>query len=335
MASEYSDYSRRKNLYDAVAKGYVTDSSQFEGGVSSSTDSESIFPGSSVQYKKPDKATGATGAAPQPPKPAPTQPNNPFLSNPVLQNALNQHFNTSGNTWYDRAANQANAATEQFGADSPTLVNYHWAAGTGGIMGGNNSVIEKTYSDGSRTVGPGGSQYNMFGDSAPPTTFEKQKELWGAAVNANTNAVGGVSPTAGILPPWNSPTGNAIDTRTMTETPFTYEPTPPTGWLKNAIAAARSGASTYDTGGLKSEGNSPQGGISVANGRDYAATPSGGTIGLNTSTNNSDSPFIGDRANLLNAINKSQTPTNPDTGWESGRTGQEWTKRKPIGEVIY
>ena len=308
MAENYE-----RKIYDVVAKGYKSAPSQFEGGINVEHSGESLFPQRPAAPSK-GKAgsTGATGPAPQPPP----IPRSPFSSNPILQNALNQHFNTPGNTWYDRAANQANAATEQFGSDSPTLVNYHWVAGTGGVMGGNNSVIEKMYSDGSRTIGPGGSQYNMFGDPLV-TTRDKQNEILGATVNANANAVGGVSPTAGFIPPWNSPTGNAIDTRTMTETPFTAGLTPPSNWLKSAIIAARSGASTYDTGGLKSEGNSPQGGIVPHNPQGfYIGTPSGGTIGMlgvKASLEGVDTLGAGlrtaenDRSNLYNAIEKAHT----------------------------
>lgn len=135
----------------------------------------------------------------------------------------------------------------------------------------------------------------------------------------------------GILPGWNSPTGQNIDLTAYSPKQVDISaagPLPPEGWLNRAITAARSGRPTYDTGGTKVDGNSPVGGITNANGRDYIGTPAGGTIGLSTGTNNVDNPFAGDRTNLLNAINKSTTPA-PSTYYAT--TNEDQRKRQYEG----
>ncbi len=146
--------------------------------------------------------------------------------------------------------------------------------------------------------------YNWVPTPAAPTTLDKQNELLS---NAQVPGGGG-----GILPGWNSPTGQNIDLTAFGPKEVDISaagPTPPSGWLNSAITAARSGANTYNTGGFKAEGNSPQGGIATANGRDYAGTPSGGTVGLNTGTNRTD---------LINAISRSQTPDKRDENQYQG-----------------
>ena len=257
-----------------------------------STDSESIIPGYSVQYKKPAKATGATGATGPPPKPQPQtpQPQTPRPQTPS-PNDPDQAFRTFMNTWKqggtsdfgddwkDRAANTAESLQNQFHGE-PQLTGYHWNAGSGGLQGGNNAGMIAHFSDGTTKW----IDTNKPGEiPAPlPTTLDAQKAL---LASGQTQGSGG-----GILPAWNSPTGQNVDLRSYGPKEVDTSaagPLPPSGWLDRAIAASRSGATTYNTGAELGSGNFGKG--DVEPGR--FATPSGGSIGTG----------------LMNAINQSRS----------------------------
>ncbi len=296
-------YNRRDRLMDAIAKGYITDpnSSDFEGGIGTSTDSESLFPTPpKAPSKKQTGATGAsgpTGPAPKTPTQAPQQNRDVFADSPAASALRNQHLNTAGDTRADQISGHAEAIQNHF-EGPPQMTHYHWFAGTGGLQGGNDAGMRADFSDGTsrwiNTSIPGQIP------QAPPTTLEAQQKM---LADASVPGGGG-----GILPGWNSPTGQNIDLTKFGPKEVDISaagPTPPSGWLNSAIAAARSGANTYDTGGVKSEGNSPRAEIEQGNpfNQTKIATPTGGSIGVNTGAGNNDNPFVGDRANLVGGDN--------------------------------
>ncbi len=335
MAENYE-----RKIYDAIQKGYITDPNEQLGGTGQGAYGESLFPPpSKPQGKKQTGATGATGA-----KGPSTDSSNPaaqgqalldqrraqnnalansvgnrgvtdttsnvFSDSPAAQNLRQQHLNTTGDTRADQIAGQAGVIQNHF-ESPPTMTHYHWYAGSGGVQGGNDAGMRVDYSDGTSNWVP----TNKPGEfpSAAPTTRMNQNEMLGRVVNSGQGG-------GGILPAWNSPTGQNIDLTAFGPKEVDISaagPASPKGWLNSAIAAARSGANTYDTGGTRAEGNFPQGGIETRKGRDYADTPSGGTVGLHTGSNRVDNPFIGERANLVNAVNQSQ-PKKPADEYQGG-----------------
>lgn len=286
-----------------------------------SNDSEAIIPGSKVKYKKPQKATGATGPS-RPTNPTPTNSPSGNLGNPALENFGKRidNFN-QGTNWRERAAAQADSLHSQFHGE-PQMVGYHWYHGTGGVSGGNDAGMIAYFSDGTS---------RWINTSTPGQIPQVRQSMLN---DAQTEGAGG-----GILPAWNSPTGQNLDSSAYA--PKTGDtslggPIPPSGWVNRAISAARGGANTYDTGGLKSEGNSPRGGIITSpQGNSYIGTPSGGTIGLPSNDSlreGADTAVHGvktsmeDRSALFNKIAQSNiTPPTLNVPkheeWDSSQSG--------------
>jgi hypothetical protein len=307
MAENYE-----RKIYDAIQKGYITDPNANDdtGGFSPEHTNESLFPTKpKPQGKKQTGATGPTGP-PRPLNPQQVFQNNPAaqaLNNPALA-ALGDHIDNlnKNNDWRDRAAAQAEGLQNQFHGP-PQMTGYHWHAGSGGLQGGNDAGMTATFSDGtSRFIN------TSIPGQIPAERLTTQQAQQYMLDDASREGYGG-----GILPGWNSPTGQNIDLTKFGPKEVDISaagPTTPSGWLNSAIAAARSGANTYDTGGkgTKVDGNAPVGEIEQGNpfNQTKIATPTGGSIGINTGAGNNDNPFVGERAKLLTAIGQSSNKDN-------------------------
>jgi hypothetical protein len=221
-----------------------------------------------------------------------------FASNPEAFAAHQKNLQNSGPTWSDRTADLGKSLIEHFlggGVQENPIVHTHWLAGSGGVSGGNNARMLVTRADGSQTWVEAGAKPGEFVPSAP-TTLDKQNQLLQQANTPEQRQYGG------ILPSWNSPTGKAIDTSTMTELPSS-DVLPQKGWLNQAVAAARGAES------------------STARTATFA-TPSGGSATISN-------PNAQNKADVAQIIANKTQPGYRQTG-----TGEEYQGRNLTGTVV-